>query len=284
MKLCDLHIHSVYSDGTWTTAEILAEAKRLDLTVALTDHNTTMGLPEFMAQARELGVTAVAGTELSTAWGKQELHLLGLFLEPKHYAEVEELVEQFHIRKEQSTKDTIARLNDAGYAISYEAVRRRNASGYTNRGLIGAELVDKGYVSSITEAFQTLLGEGMGFYTPPQRPDFLETVRFLRSIEAVPVLAHPLLDLDEAGLRAVLPEAVAAGLVGMEVQHSTYDSEKIALATQIAGEFGLLHSGGSDFHGKNKPDILLAVGKGNLQIPEEYYLALLQAHQKLCTQ
>lgn len=284
MKLCDLHIHSVYSDGTWTTAEIIAEAKRLDLTVALTDHNTTMGLPEFLRQAREQGVTAVAGVELSTVCGKQELHLLGLFLAPEQYGAVEELVAQFHIRKEQSTKDTIVRLNSAGYLIDYESVRRRNASGYTNRGLIGAELVEKGYVSSITEAFQTLLGEDMGFYVPPQRPDFVETVRFLRKIKAVPVLAHPLLDMDEAGLRSILPEAVAAGLVGMEVQHSTYDDRKIALATQIGEEFGLLPSGGSDFHGLNKPDISLAVGKGNLQIPVEYYQRLLQKHHEICAQ
>lgn len=281
MKLCDLHIHSVYSDGSWTVDEILSEAKRLDLTVALTDHNTTLGLPEFMAQAQAKGVTAVAGVELSTAWGDQELHLLGLFLSPEHYADIEAIVEEFHIRKEQSTRDTIARLNKAGYMIDYESVQKRNASGYTNRGLIGAELLAKGYVTSITEAFQTLIGEGMGYYIPPQRPDFLETVRFLRSIKALPVLAHPFLDMDETKLRQLLPDAVKAGLVGMEVQHSTYDDETIALAAQIAQEFAILPSGGSDFHGKNKPDIDLATGKGNLQIPKEWYDALSTLHQTL---
>ena len=94
---CDLHTHSVFSDGTYTPTEIIAEAKRLGLIIALTDHNTAAGLPEFMAAAQKLGVTAVSGVEFSTEYKGKELHLLALFVLPEHYAAVERMVKEQHV-------------------------------------------------------------------------------------------------------------------------------------------------------------------------------------------
>ncbi len=277
----DLHIHSVNSDGSLTPAEIISEAARLGLAVALTDHNTTSGLTEFLSEAEKQGVTAAAGIELSTAHNGHELHLLGLFISPEHFPLLEKTVAEFHELKEKSNIELAERLRRAGYDVDYGSVKRRNPHGNANRAHFARELMEKGYVGSVREAFDTLLGEGMGFYIPPDRLLLTDAIRLLRSIKAVPVIAHPLHDLEGKELRALLPEAIDAGLLGIEVLHSSYDEDKIAAANRIAEEFGLHKSGGSDFHGSAKPDIKMGVGKGNLVIPIEFYNDLLQLQQSL---
>ena len=141
-KRCDLHAHSVFSDGSATPRELIAEAKRLGLILALTDHNTVAGLPEFLEAAREFGVTAVPGVELSTDYRGKELHLLGLFVMPEHYRSIEKLVKEQNILKEICNIELVERLNQAGYMIDYANVKRRNPSGNANRAHVAAELVE----------------------------------------------------------------------------------------------------------------------------------------------
>jgi predicted metal-dependent phosphoesterase TrpH len=281
----DLHIHSTHSDGTLTPAEILAKAKRLGLSaVALTDHNTVSGLPDFLCTAKAMGITAVAGTELSTVHEGREIHLLGLFIPDEHFADITALMQDYRARKAQSNRDLVARLTAGGYALDYAEVERKNPNDNINRALIAKELMANGYVSSIKEAFDTLLVEGLGYYIPPDRLGFFDAIRFLRHIHSVPVWAHPLQHMDEPTVRAILPRAVEAGLAGMEVQHSSYNAETAARAKSIADEFGLLYSGGSDFHGTIKPDVKLGVGsrEGDTpNIPDGYYDALLAYSQSL---
>lgn len=278
---CDLHTHSIYSDGTFSPAEIIAEAKKLKLrAVALTDHNTVAGLPFFMEEAQRQGVTAVGGTELSTEHNGIEFHLLGLFIDPCHYKDVEYLAKEFHVLKEISNIKTIENLNDAGYNISYSDIRKKNPKGNLNRAHIASELLLKGYVESITHAFNTLLSEEAGFYTPNKHLQLIDAVKFIREIDAIPIIAHPMNDTDEETLREILPEIIEAGLMGIEVYHSAYDSKKTETAVKIAEDFRLLKSGGSDFHGTTKPDISLGYGKGSLCIPDEIYLKLSDARLK----
>lgn len=274
----DLHLHSIHSDGTLTPAEIIAKAKSLGLTaVALTDHNTVSGVPAFLEEAHRHGVTAVAGTELSTVYKGKEVHLLGLFIPEDAFPAVTALTEDYLTRKEQSNRDLVARLAADGYRVDYDTIRNATPDGNVNRALIAKALLAGGYVPSVKAAFHTLLGEGMGYYTPPTRPDFFDTIRFLRSIRAVPVWAHPLQYMEEATVRQALPEAVEAGLVGMEIMHSSYDEATIVRAKALAHEFGLLCSGGSDFHGAVKPDVCMGVGSRegtSPNIPDGYYPAL----------
>ncbi len=266
-KLCDLHTHSTYSDGTWTPEQLIAGAERAGLSaIALTDHNTVAGLPDFMQAAKSSTVEAIPGVEFSTEYRGRELHILGLSIEPSHYDEVNSLLQQFLLRKEKSNRDLIARLNQAGMTLSYEEIRNKCA-GSINRAVIGAEMLRLGYCESVQQAFKDWLSPKRGFYVPPLRPDAFETVSFIRSIGAVPVLAHPFLALDGEELREFLTPAQKAGLRAMEVYYSLYDEQTTALSCRIAEEFGILKSGGSDFHGNNKPDIFLGVGKGKLQIP-----------------
>ena len=272
---CDLHTHSVFSDGTYSPSELIAEAKRLGLIIALTDHNTAAGLPEFMDAAQEQGVTAVPGVEFSTGYNGKELHLLGLFVLPEHYAIVERMVKEQHVLKEISNMELVERLNQAGYLIDYAKVKRRNPNGNANRAHMAAELLEQGYVTSVREAFDTILSDKSGFYVPPSRLQLTDVIKELRRIGVLPVLAHPLQELTEAELRELLPSAIEAGLVGMETMHSSYTPETICLAKKIAAEFHLLPSGGSDFHGSVKPDVALGRGKGWLDIPANIYSDLL---------
>ena len=274
---CDLHTHSVFSDGTYTPAQLIAEAERIGLSaVALTDHNTVAGLPDFVTAGEGSSVKAVPGCEFSTDYNGVELHILGLWIRPEHYQTVTGLLEKAQREKEESNRNLVAALNAAGYAIDYEKVAARS-QGSVNRAHIAAELMEAGYISSIQEAFQSLLTKKRGFYKPPQRIGAFDCIRFIKSIGAKAVLAHPFLNLkEESALRSFLPEAVEAGLDGMEVAYSKFIPVQTALAQQIASDFGLAFSGGSDFHGVNKPDIALGVGRGDLRVPAEWEISLSQ--------
>ena len=275
MKYCDLHTHSIYSDGTWTPRQLVDEARRIGLgAIALCDHNTVDGLPEFMAAARDGEVEAVPGIEFSTDYDGTELHIVALFIRPEHYAAVTEKMLDYQRRKEESNRALIEALRRAGFDIAYEDVAAATPHGQFNRVHVAAELTRKGYAASIQDAFSRFLSQERGYFTPAKRMTSYETIRFIKSLGAVAVLAHPLLSMKPEQLRAFLPEAVESGLDAMETRYVTYDEPTTRLAVEIAAQFGLKHSGGSDFHGDNKPGIALGVGRGSLAVPMTFLQAL----------
>ncbi len=270
-KLCDLHTHSTYSDGTFTPAELIAGGEAAGLSaIALCDHNTVAGLPEFLQAAKGSSVEAIPGVEFSTEYRSRELHILALDVRPEQYEEINSLLRQFLQRKDESNRSLVERLKQAGILLDYEKIRKQ-AAGSINRAVIGAEMVRLGYCKSVQQAFGDWLSPKRGFYVPPLRPDAFQTVAFIKSIGAIPVLAHPFLALKAGELQEFLMPAKALGLVGMEVYYSLYDEETTAVSCRMAEQLGILKSGGSDFHGGNKPDIFLGVGKGNLQIPLAFW-------------
>ena len=275
--MIDLHTHTHFSDGTYSPAELIDEAERMGLAaIALCDHNTVRGLDEFLAAAQGRNIEAVPGIEFSTDYLTSEgrvleLHMLALFVRPKHHEAINALVAQMADNKQKSNRALIKELQRHGYDITYDEVCSE-ANGNVNRAHVAAVMTRKGYTPTIQEAFAMLLNPENGLYQPPARLPVFETIKFIRSIGAVPVLAHPFLPFkdNEAGLRAFLEQAIPCGLVGMETLYSTYDKKTTALSRAIAHEYGLCESGGSDFHGERKPDIALGTGKGNLAIPYEF--------------
>ena len=266
---CDLHTHSCFSDGTLTPAELIRLAEEAGLgAVALCDHNTVAGLPAFLETAGGSPVEAIPGIEFSTDYCGKELHILGLFIEPEYYGAINALLAEALERKDQSNRLLVKKLAEQGLSVDYEAIRVE-ANGTVNRAVIGAALVRRGFCGSVKEAFDNWLDPERGFYVPPKRPDAFEVIRFIKSIGAVAVLAHPFLNLGEQELREFL--AQTEDLDGMEVYYSKFTDEETELAGKIAAEFGLVKSGGSDFHGANKPDIQIGVGKGNLRVPMECF-------------
>lgn len=268
-KLCDLHTHSTQSDGTLSPAELIAAAQAEGLAaIALTDHNTVSGLPAFLEAARDAQVEAIPGAEFSTDYQGTELHILGLFIRPEHYEAITAMMDEAQQRKERSNRELVDALNRAGYALDYGSIKSRSPSGLINRVHIAAELTRLGYTADRQEAFAKLLSPKCGYYNPPERINAFEMIRVIRSMGAVAVLAHPFLSLKEEGaLREFLAPAKAAGLDGMEVRYPLFDEAQTRLAERLAAEFDLLPSGGSDFHGENKPDIRLGRGKGELKVP-----------------
>lgn len=265
---CDLHTHSLYSDGTFTPTEIIEMAEKFGLSaVALTDHNTVAGLAEFTKAAEGKRVQAIAGIEISTDYSDRELHILGLCLTPSMYGKLTPPLDEMLKRREKANFDLIDRLNQAGFDIDYQEVKSRTQAKSFNRAHVAASMVEKGYADSISEAFDRYLAVGKGFYFGPKRLDVFETIAFLKELGAVAVIAHPFLQLNEEELRIFLAKAKACGLDGMETMYSAYSAETTKKAKAIAAEFGLKESGGSDFHGNNRPGITLGSGRGDMKVP-----------------
>lgn len=280
-KYCDLHIHSSYSDGSCTPSELIERAKALSLSaVALTDHNTLEGIPEFLASATERGVEAVAGIEISAEYNKKEIHVVGLFISEDRYAPLNEYLKNVRQKKEMANFELYRSLRAAGYDIIYERIFGEDKKGSINRVHFANELIRGGYISTVAEGFSGILSEARGFYKPAKRSCAFEVIDLLCSLNITSVLAHPFLNLSYDELRAFLPQARARGLVAIETDYSLFSAEQTAAARAIADEFGLMRSGGSDFHGTNKPDISLGTGKGNLRVPADYYAALRQNKYK----
>jgi len=275
MEFCDLHTHSKVSDGADVPERLIDLAVQAGLkAVALCDHNDVGGLPAFLAAAEGKPIRAIPGVEISVDWQGGELHLLGLFIPESAFETVTEVMAIAQERKRLSNVYLIESLQKAGYDINFETVLKTTDGEGFNRSHVAYVLMQKGYVSSIQEAMDTVLSRKMGHYRPPARYSLWEILALLRRIGAVPVLAHPLMNLTEDRLRVLLPEAKKQGLVGMECLYSEYDEKATRTAFALAEEFGLLPSGGSDYHGERKPHIQIGVGQGDLRIPYAYALAL----------
>ena len=269
--MCDLHTHSTSSDGSLTPTELLRAAEAIGLdAIALCDHNTVAGLPEFLKAAEGSPVEAIPGCEFSSDYMGIDLHIIGLFIPEDQYGRITAMLAETQQNKERSNLDLVAKLAKDGYVIDYPALRAEAGDGFINRANIAQALVAKGYVPSVKDAFSQLLSVKGKYYTPPKRLGSFEVIDFIKSIGAVAILAHPFLNLKEEGqLRAFLDEAVKHGLDAMETIYTAYSDETTALAKQIAAEYSLKESGGSDFHGNAKPATALGIGKGNLKVPTE---------------
>ena len=270
-KFCDLHLHSYYSDGTESPAFLVKKATELGFSViALNDHNTVKGLSEFLSCAAEAKIDAIPGIEFSVDYKGRELHLLALGVNQKYFGEIENIMDDYLKIRERTNREMVEALRTAGYLIDYDDVYRISGNGYINRAHIGKALVEKGYCSSVRNAFDTLLRKDSPYFRPRVYPNVFDMIDYIKKLGAVSILAHPFLQFDEAGLREFLNGAVAHGIDGMETVYTEFSEEQTALARLIAREFDLIESGGSDFHGSTKPDVAFGVGFGNLKVPASF--------------
>ena len=274
---CDLHTHSTASDGTDTPEQLVEKAVSKGLgAIALTDHNTVKGLKRFTAAAKKKNIDAVAGIEISSRWNGTDLHILGLFIDEKYHGRIKRFLSEIIASKEKSNRNIIERLRADGYEVDWDELVSFSKGANINRAVIGRYLVEKGVVTSLDNAFATVLSKGGGYYEPSEKIDALDAIRFLRSIHAVPVLAHPFKDLTSSKLREFVSQAREAGLVAIEVYYSTFTPAQVEEAKKIALENGLAVSGGSDYHGEGKKDINLRFGKGDLEVSLGVYISLIR--------
>lgn len=271
MKYIDLHVHSNCSDGTFSPAELAAYAAKKGLAAfALTDHDTADGIAEAQQAASKHQVELVPGIEFSTEYDGRELHILGLDIQPEQEDFARHL--DFFQKSRENRNEEMARLlrERAGFDVYLEEIQEANKDSLITRAHFGRWLVDKGYVSSIKEVFSRFIGDGCPCFVPKQYTEPKNAIRLIRDAGGIAVLAHPLLyRFSDEKLAACAADLKEAGLQGLEAVYSNNTGSDERRMRDLAEKLGLKISGGSDFHGKNKPLIDLGTGKGSLKIPYE---------------
>lgn len=277
-RIIDMHVHSSASDGTFAPSALLAEAKKAGLSaMALTDHDTMDGIEEAAAAAKELGVELVPGVEFSTEYHGHEIHVLGYYVSPE-YPRLKAKLEEFRDFRATRNVRMVKRLQEEGFSITMGQLTEKFPDSVLTRAHIARYLCETGQIADIRTAFAEYLGENCRCYIQRPKISPTEAVTLIREAGGLAVLAHPVLcQLSEEELRQLILEMKEAGMCGLEAVYSENSESDERHMRRLAEEFGLLVSGGSDFHGKNKPDIKLGVGKGNLYIPYGF----LQAFKEL---
>ena len=259
MELIDLHVHSNASDGTYAPAEVVRRAQEGGLkAIALTDHDTIDGLAEAVAAGERYGVEVIPGVEVSARFPGGSMHVLGLDISYRNGHLGERLAVLQKARAARNPQ-IIAKLNDLGIKITLEQVAEISGRGQMGRPHIARALMESGYVRSIQEAFDIFLRNDGKAYVAKFRFPPEEAIAMIRDVQGVPVLAHPFtLGLGSAfALKHTLEELTALGLAGIEAIYAEHTPEQEALYLRLARELGLLITGGSDYHGENKPEITL---------------------------
>lgn len=267
--MIDLHMHSRCSDGSLTPTELVARAAARGVgTMALTDHDTCDGNPEALAAGERLGVRVIPGVELSVRCNDVTLHILGYGVQ-FHNPEVDAALARLKAGREERLTRFIARLNDIGIPLSSRDVREESRDGVVGRLHIARALHKRRFVGSIREAFSDLIGRGGRAYVDRLRLTPEETFAIIRGMGGVAVLAHPgVVEREVPGrLRELLDCLLPLGLDGIEAYYSQHNREQTENYLRLAGELGLLVTGGSDFHRHDGDGPEMGVGNGELRVP-----------------
>ena len=279
--MIDLHTHSTASDGTLAPEALIDLAAAQKLTaLALTDHDTVAGLPPALAQGKKHGLEVVPGVELGIQWNGPEasggqMHLLG-YLFRADDASLCERLSWLRDRRRERAQRIVEKLKAAGVALSFERIEQIAGGESIGRPHVAQALIEAGAVSSIGEAFGRFLSHGRPGYEDKDELTPAQAIQLIRSAGGVAVLAHPrTLKLAGSALESAVKELVDYGLAGLEAIWSSHSAEQVRAYKALAEKLGLLITGGSDFHGENKPDIQLGTGRrGNVQVPDSVLTAL----------
>lgn len=278
----DLHTHSTESDGTLTPKELMVLAKESGLSaIALTDHDTVTGIQKARPVAEKLGLELVPGIELSTDYQGTEVHILGFYIEdnnPDFLAKLQEFIDSRETRNEKMA----ALLQQEGFDISMDVLYREYPDSVITRAHFARYLTEHGYVKNRETVFKKYLGDDCRCYVPREKITPFEAIRLIRLGGGLAFFAHPVLcHMNHDRLRFFIQSLKEAGLSGLEAIYSMNTPGDEWNMLKFAKEFDLLISGGSDFHGENKPHIQLGTGRGNLHIPYEILEKIKKAHEKL---
>lgn len=277
MHPIDLHTHSTRSDGTLTPAELIRYAAQKGLAaIALTDHDTIDGIEEAVQAARSLSSQdpdalvpeVIPGVELSTEYRGKDIHIVGLFIDWQD-REFADRLRGFADARIYRNRKMCSLLTENGCPVSYEDLEAAFPDTVITRAHFAQYLLDRGMISSIDEAFRKLIGDDCPCFVPREKITPHDAVRFLLRFGGVPILAHPLqYKMSETELDALVASLTGLGLDGIEVYYSTHRQADTANLSRIAEKYGLLLSGGSDFHGTRKQNLDLGTGYGHLYVPD----------------
>jgi predicted metal-dependent phosphoesterase TrpH len=269
-KYIDLHTHSTASDGTLSPGELAVLAAESDIAaLALTDHDSIAGLDEAEAAAERLGLEFIRGCELSCKAEYGNVHILGLWM-PRALPEFEQSLVWLREERRCRNQRIVEKLGKLGMSIDLAELPQNPKS--PGRPHIAGLLLRKGYVKSIRDAFERFLGRGKAAYVSRENYTPAEAVKLLSRTRALVVLAHPMLieapaELLPGWLEKLVQKLVPLGLDGLEAYHSGHCNADARLVLELADKYKLLVSGGSDFHGGNRPEVHLGKVRGGLRVP-----------------
>lgn len=270
----DLHTHTMASDGQLKPAELVSLAIAESIAaLAVTDHDTTAGLDEAILAGQEHGVMIVPGVELSTRIDDEEIHILGYFIDHRDEAFQAKLQA---LRTDRATrgKKIIEKLKDLGYVLDWGEIQCTAQGESIGRPHLARALKEKGYVATAEEAFQTLLRRGAPAYVPREKISPEQGIYLIKAARGVPVLAHPGLLAD----RSLVKQLIPLGLQGIEVYYPLHDELTTSYFLNLCGEFKLVATGGSDFHGSETAEKFRL---GAAVVPIKTVQALRRIHQQL---
>ena len=259
--LVDLHVHSTASDGARAPAEVVQEAKRVGLAaIALTDHDTVAGIADASAAGAALGIRVVPGVELSAVEGDAETHILGLHLSDTRDLEAR-LVGLREMRRTRAER-IVQRLNELGVRIELPAVLDQSAGGAIGRPHIARAMIAEGWAVDFRDAFDRYLGNGKPAFVPKDKLPVADAIQLIHRAGGLAVLAHP----ASSGTRERVEAFVALGIDGLEVRHPSHTPDDAARLAALVDYFGLVPSGGSDWHGSGDGARTL----GAMRIPADW--------------
>lgn len=259
MKFADLHLHTNYSDGTYTPGELVKKALDAGLScISLTDHDTVSGIPEIISLSENTGLEIMPGIEISSEYNSKEVHVLGYLIDHTSSSLLHKL-EALKENRIERIHRIIKKLNSLGIDLKAQNVFDISGGGIPGRLHVARALEYHGFVSSIHEAFNKYIGDNgpayvLGFRFSPQ-----EAIKFIRDNGGIPVLAHPYI-LDDEGL---IVDFIKLGIMGLEVYYPEHSQGEINFFLNLAKDYNLLVTGGSDCHGKAKPQVRI----GSMKIP-----------------
>jgi predicted metal-dependent phosphoesterase TrpH len=270
MPRIDLHTHTTASDGSLSPEDLVRLAKQQGVTaLAVTDHDSVAGLSRALAEGQRLGVEIIPGIEISCLYKDIELHILGYFINPEDPLLQPTLARYLASRDDRNPR-IVERLRALGCDLTYEEVKSLAGAATIGRPHIAKVLMRKGYVRSVTEAFDRYLADGGPAYVTRVLPTPEEAIGLIRQVGGLPVLAHP---VYASRLKEPIEQVCATlkrfGLAGLETVYSSHTPQQTDHYRQVARDLGLLVTGGSDFHGDSKPNLLVGTGYGGLEVPAD---------------
>ncbi len=270
MDWIDLHVHSSASDGDLSPREVVRFAKSKGLrALALTDHDTVDGLGDALEEGGAVGLEVIPGVELSAWWPNGSMHLLGYYVRPSDQ-KFQETLNRLQLMRVRRNKKILERLDTCGVSMCEGHLLAISGEGQLGRPHFARAMIEKGYVCSIGEAFHRYLKRGAPAYVEKERlrPD--EIIPLIKEAGGIPVLAHPRsLGLKDAlELEACLLKWIDLGLMGIEGYYPGQARDG-SLVRYLGEKHDLIITGGTDYHGANKPGIEIGIGRGDLRIPYE---------------
>ena len=276
MGYVDLHLHTTASDGVRSPSNLVNYAKEKGLqAIAITDHDTIEGLEEAMTEGRRINFEVIPGIEISAEYSPGSMHLLGYFLDIHHPLLNERLAYLQKARAERNPK-IVEGLNRLGIKVTYEDVIKASGGGQVGRPHFAQVLLERGYVRNIQEAFERFLKKGAPAYHDKFRFKAEEAIHFIQEASGVAVIGHPntLGANGMSELDALLSQLVKEGLKGIEVHYPEHSPAEVATYKFLAEKYGLVMTGGTDYHGIEGNNLEVGVGRGNMKLPYSIVEAL----------